>query len=265
MRFVATMSYVGTSYCGFQRQPGLNSVQAVFEDALRRLTREAVVICASGRTDAGVHALGQTVHFDLQKRAWSPRELLHGVNRYLPPTISISRVQAVAPTFHARLSAKRKRYGYYLLMSPVPLAPWSAYCHRIDHALDAPAMREALESLIGEGDFRAFRGRKARPGDTRRHIFRARLQIKKLPFPWGLASGSTPELWKIELVGNGFLKQMVRGIVGTLIEVGQSKRPVGTFKDLLTSGRRADCGPTAPAQGLWLEQVQYARHRRPAP
>ncbi len=250
------LSYVGTRYRGWQRQKDLPpehpSVQATLEDALQRITGEKASVVGSGRTDSGVHAAGQVAHFTLKRRCWDPSILHKAFNSTLPPDIRALEVNAVPLAFHAQRSALKKQYSYFFQQGPCALPYVEPYSWWLRRRLDEKAMQKALNALIGRHDFKPFQASGAHPGPTVREILEA--EVTRVPFefpPGGF------EWVRVRLVGTGFLKQMVRGIVGTLHQVGDGRRSPRCLADILASGRRQDVGPTAPARALWLERVWY--------
>ncbi len=242
-----TLSYRGAAYAGWQRQPNALAVQQVVEEALADLLGEAVKVVGAGRTDAGVHARGQVAH--LEPAAGSDREfplggLVHGTNRRLPEDIRVLAADRMPAGFHARKHAAAKEYRYRLSRAPV-LSPLDApYVVRVGGALDLAAMVRATEALAGEHDFSAFALAGGAHRQPRRRIFAAawREEGKELVFT---------------IRGTGFLRGMVRGLVGTLVEVGRGRRTPAGFAALLAGGARDAAGPTAPAHGLVLEAVSY--------
>lgn len=247
-RYRMVVSYRGCDFAGWQRQSCARTVQQELETALGRLTREPVRVHGSGRTDAGVHARGQVAHFDLQRR-FPCRGLVHGGNHLLPDDVRILRAERIASgsslPFDARRSARSKEYRYSLSRSAV-LSPLDApFMVRIRGPLDLCLVRRSLETLVGRHDFAAFTKTGSGHQSTVRSLFAAEL----------LERG---EQMTLVFVGEGFLRGMVRGLVGTLIDVGLRRR-APELSDLL-QGRASDdgIGAFAPAHGLCLQSVQYA-------
>jgi tRNA pseudouridine38-40 synthase len=264
-KYAVLFSYVGTQYCGWQKQKGsaaegFPSIQATIDAALSRITNEEVSVVGSGRTDSGVHAVGQVAHFVLKNKIWEPRILARGLNSALPIEIRAIAVQPIDLDFHAQRSAEKKQYSYYFQQGPCALPNLEPYSWWIHKRLDSDAMQAALDHLKGEHDFKPFQSSGAKPGPTVRRILEAEVTRERPQFP-GIAYPSV-EFVRVRIVGTGFLKQMVRGISGTLLQVGENRRPPSDFQQILASGDRSEVGPTAPARALWLEQVWYPEKYR---
>ncbi len=238
------LEYDGTRYHGWQRQRSDLSIQQVIEAALERLTGEQAALIGSGRTDAGVHALGQVASF--RTRSTIPLKAFHeGLNSLLPYDIAVLEAREAPPGFHARKSARAKTYEYRILnrLSRSPLH--HHYGWWISHRLDLAAMAATALALPGEHDFSAFRASRSGNLNPVRTIFAAH---------WHTHSGG----WlRFTITGNGFLRGMVRSLVGTMVEVGKGKAEPALMVELLKSGERRLAGPTAPAQGLYLVEVAY--------
>lgn len=246
MRYALVVEYDGTHYAGWQRQPALAStVQENVEAALSRVADEAIEVVCAGRTDAGVHALGQVVHFDTTAerdgRAW-----LAGGNRYLPPDIRLQSITRVRDDFHARYSALKRHYRYVILNAEAqqPSAIFQKRCHWHAHLLDAEKMHAAAQVLVGEHDFSAFRA--------------AECQAKT---PWRFIESVSvvrqAQWLVIDICGNAFLHHMVRNIVGSLLPIGDGRREGAWLGEVLASKDRKQAGVTAPAFGLYFYQVDY--------
>lgn len=243
-RIKLTLSYDGTAYRGFQVQPNGPTIQSVLEEALSRLLQETVRVGAAGRTDAGVHAREQVV--DFSDSGSRPLEtVLRGGNALLPPDIRILTASEAPPSFDARHDAREKEYRYFLHVSPVASPFFLRYAWHIEKPLNLDAMGEGLDHLVGEHDFASFRGQGCTAKTTVRTIFRAEL------------AEEIPSLHFIRIAGNGFLRHMVRNLVGTLVDVGKGKIPAARMLELLSVRDRAQAGPTAPAHGLFLWSVSY--------
>lgn len=238
------LEYDGTRYHGWQRQKNADTIQEVVETALARLTGELVTLIGSGRTDAGVHALGQVANF--LTNSGVPLKAFHeGLNSLLPLDIAVLEAREVPLDFHARKGARAKTYEYRLLNrgSRSPLS--HHYCWWLSAPLDLKAMEGAAALLLGEHDFSAFRASGSATRNPVRRVLAAR---------WTAHSGG----WvSFRITATGFLRGMVRSLVGTMVEVGQGKRPPEDLGELLRRGERRRAGPTAPAQGLFLLEVTY--------
>ena len=237
------IAYRGTAYAGWQRQPNALAVQQVVEEALADLLAEEVAIVGAGRTDAGVHARAQIAHLRLG-REFPLGGLVHGTNTRLPEDIRILAAHRMPDSFHARRSAAAKEYRYRLVRAPV-LSPLDAPTSlRLAPDADLEAMRRAAAVLPGRHDFTAFALAGGSHSDPRRRILLAGWRERG-------------ELVILRLVGDAFLRGMVRSIVGTLLEVGAGQRSVEEFAALLAGQPRSAAGPTAPARGLVMHEVFY--------
>lgn len=242
-RIQLIIEYDGTGYAGWQRQENALAVQQVVEERLSKLTRERVVLHGASRTDAGVHALGQSAHFDTNSSI-PAEKFSYALNTMLPPDVRIRASRQVPESFHARFSTKGKRYRYLFQVSP-----HAGALNRLTHAhiiypLDAEKMAQEAQSLVGTHDFAAFAASGSVVKETVRTIYRADVT----------RSG---EEMKLIVEGNGFLYNMVRIIAGTLVGVGSGKLEPGAFSRAIESGNRLDLGVTAPAHGLTLMEVFY--------
>jgi len=242
--FKLVIEYDGTGLAGWQRQPNHPTVQGHIEAAFSRLTGQKVSVVGAGRTDAGVHSRGQTAHFKAKTRL-SPAELLRGANALLPRQIAILSLKEVPLDFNARYQALSKIYDYDLYLSPVRSTLNRRYAWHIPAELDLTSMKLALESLLGEHDFASFQSTGSSVKSTGRRMLEAGLTAK----PDGLV--------RITLEGDGFLRHMVRAIVGTLVEVGRGRISPQEFEEILNAKDRSLAGVTAPAHGLCLREVKY--------
>jgi tRNA pseudouridine38-40 synthase len=245
-RIVLGVEYDGSRFYGFQRQRQQPTVQQVLESALARVADEPVTVLCAGRTDTGVHAFGQVVHFDTASRR-SERGWVLGANTNLPEGVSVLWARPAPGDFHARFSARARSYRYRILnrwTRPGLTAGRVAWERR---ALDARRMNDAARALIGEHDFTSFRA----PGCQARH---ARRTVHSLS-----VARQGDEI-VIDVTANAFLYHMVRNIAGTLIEIGAGKRPVDWTAEALAARRRSAAGPTAPADGLYFVSVVYPQH-----
>lgn len=268
-KYAALISYVGTHYTGWQTQAHETghhpTIQETIEQMLDKMIGQRIHITASGRTDTGVHAMGQVAHFTIDwslpprsgKPEITPYHLLRGLNTHLPPAIRILDVRKVAADFHAQLGAEKKQYSYYIQTGLAPSALHMPFSRFHSGPLDLAAMNEAAKHLVGEHDFKPFQAAGGKPMKTTiRSIYECEVTecSRDIPFPPSLAS---LRLLRIRVVGSGFLRHMVRGIAGTLMEVGSGKRPASDMLEILKSQDREQVGTTAQAQGLWLERVWY--------
>jgi len=239
-----TIEYDGTNYLGWQVQPNGRTIQGVIQDCLKRLTGESSQLIGSGRTDAGVHALGQVAHFKTESKM-DANTFQRALNGLLPEDIVIRRAEEVEAEFHARRSARSKAYEYRILNCTAPPAIDRQYIWYVPQKLNWDEMKKATHSLVGEHDFSAFRSVGSSTRSSVRNILRADWKREK------------KDLLRFEIEASGFLKQMVRAIVGTLVEVGREKISAQEFKRILESKDRKQAGPTAPAHGLFLKEVKY--------
>lgn len=242
-RIAALLEYDGSAYAGWQAQGHATALQSLVEEALSFVAGAAVSVVCAGRTDAGVHALGQVVHFD-GPIARSPRAWVLGANTRLPEDIALKWAGEVGEDFHARYSALRRTYRYLILNRSARSALYRARAAWIHRPLDAEAMQQAADVLLGEHDFSAFRSVECQSKSTRRRIER-------------LAVLRAGDLICVEISANAFLHHMVRNIVGTLIELQAQPDPAGSMRALLESRDRRRAGATAPACGLYFWRVDY--------
>lgn len=245
-RIAFEVGYDGTEYAGWQRQENSLTIQQVLEDTVEKLFHEAVHVMGSGRTDAGVHARGQIAAMDLAHPIPVDRLML-ALNANLPEDIRIYKVWEADPDFHPRFAAKRKTYGYRFINGAVMPPELRRYYALVREPLDLGKMEEALRLLEGEHDFMAFRASGGLNLSTVRTIYRTALM------PDG-------DGWRIEVTGNGFLYNMVRIIAGTAFEIGKGRLSLDAIPQALVTGRREFLGPTAPACGLMLMNVEYVEN-----
>lgn len=236
------IQYNGANYCGWQKQPDSLGIQGTIEKAIYEVTKEEVKLTGSGRTDAGVHALGQVANFKLECSI-PEHKIPSALNAKLPKSISIIACTEVDDEFHSRYSAKGKRYRYliYNNMYRSPIYKDTSYHVRYD--LDFEKMCKEAKHLIGEHDFKGFMSSGSSVNDTVRTIYDITLEKQE-------------DLIILEVEGNGFLYNMVRIIVGTLVDIGRG-RINESLKDIINSKNRGKCGHTAPAHGLFLKKVDY--------
>ena len=258
------VAYDGTEFHGWQRQPGIPTIQGTLETAIERITKERVRVWGSGRTDAGVHASNQVANFKTQCRI--PCEnLMRALNRLLPPAIRAKEAVEVSEDFHARYDVHSKTYRYRILQSPVCSPFVGRFVYHFPFPLDQPRMAKAAKVLEGRHDFTSFAGAagdegarspnetESSPGSEReghgeivREIFSSRMHWRARTL-----------MLIYEVKGSGFLHHMVRNIVGTLIEIGRGKLAPEDIQRILEGRDRGLAGPTAPAQGLCLVRVEY--------
>jgi tRNA pseudouridine38-40 synthase len=244
------VEYDGTGLCGWQRQANGPTVQGHLEAALAKLLAHDVAVVGASRTDAGVHARGQVASFRTE-RAIPLHGIRRGLNALLPPAIAIAEASEAAEDFHPRFSATGKHYRYLLFTRADRSPRWRDRAWHHSAPLDRDAMREAATALIGEHDFAAFRA----AGCTAKRTVRRIDQIEITELPGELPGGSW--LVAVDVRGNAFLRNMVRIVVGTLVEVGRGRRPIGQVAEILASKDRTRAGITAPARGLELVSVGY--------
>ena len=237
------ISYDGTEFSGWQRQPGRRTVQQVLEEAIGRLTGVVPPTNASGRTDAGVHALGQVVHFYTASRH-PAGVFVKALNAMLPPDVRVREAVERPQAFHSTLDAKAKLYRYVIDNNPIADPFQLRYSHHVYLPLDVAAMNRAAQALKGRHDFHSFETQwpnRTSSVRTIAHIAASRMG----PFVW------------VDVEADGFLYNMVRAIAGTLIEVGVGRWPESRVAEALLAEDRREAGPTAPPQGLFLVRVRY--------
>lgn len=243
MRLAACVEYDGGAYAGWQTQAHARAVQPEVEAALGFVADHPVSVVCAGRTDAGVHAVGQIVHFDVDvtrpDRAW-----VFGANTRLPPDISLHWARPVPDSFHARHDAFRREYRYLIWNHPARSALFGGRAAPCRHHLDAAAMHEAGQTLLGEHDFSAFRAAGCQSRTPWRRL--ERLEVAR-----------RGDFVEVHVAANAFVHHMVRNLVGTLMVIGRGLKPVSWARTLLDGGDRTVAGATAPACGLYLWRVHY--------
>lgn len=243
MNIKVTIEYDGTNYHGWQIQPNGESIQAVLERAISTFLGKPTRITGSGRTDAGVHALGQVANFLVDKE-YDRHRMLRGLNALTPRDITIKEVDLVPDSFDARRGARSRVYEYHILNRSTPSPFFLNRAWYLHERLDVQAMREATTCLLGEHDFSSFRASGCDAVNPVRKVYRSSLD------PRG-------ELLVYTIEATAFLRHMVRNIVGTLVEVGRGWRMPQAFRELLETRDRTQAGSTAPANGLFLVKVKY--------
>ena len=238
------IEYDGTSYHGWQVQPNGLTIQEVIEKKIEVMTRQTVRLTGSGRTDAGVHALGQVANFKTSSSI--PVDgFRQGLNSLLPSDITVKSVEEVDEGFHSQFNARSKTYCYRILNQEAPSAIHRRFSWHLPSSLGLSAMQKAAETLIGTHDFSSFQGAKPDTEDPVRKVMKAQWSPEKGNFLCFL------------IEADGFLKKMVRNLVGTIVEVGKGKIPVEEFRAILEARDRRRAGMTAPPQGLFLVEVKY--------
>ncbi len=244
MRLLAIVSYNGSNYAGWQRQPNGKSVQETIETELSRFFNTPIVIYGAGRTDAGVHALGQTFHFDIDKEEVDISRLLYSLNSMLPPDIYIEDMEEVDSDFHARFSAKEKIYGYTIILrdKEVLLYPITYVC---PYPVDTSLMEKCLNLFKGKHNFKNFTSKEVDKDNFVREIYDISFEVNN-------------DTINIVFRGDGFMRYMIRFIVGTALEVGKRRMTLEEVDELLDENSpRHIMSPKAPASGLVLLEVKY--------
>jgi tRNA pseudouridine38-40 synthase len=237
------LEYDGSRYAGWQRQPDQPTIQEAVEIALSQLTQETISVAGAGRTDSGVHALGQVASFRIE-REWTPRQWIRGLNARLPEDIAVRAADTVSDDFHARYAARGKLYEYRVLNRGERPALERDYLWHIHKPLDHAAMQKAAALLVGSHDFSSFEGALTDNEDPVCNV--SQLDVVR-----------NGDVVCIRAYADRFLKQMVRAIVGTLVEVGHGKRTPDSLRAILAAKNRTAAGRTAPAHGLFLIRVDY--------
>jgi tRNA pseudouridine38-40 synthase len=249
MNYRLLLQYDGTDFHGWQMQSELRTVQGELTRVLSLLDGREVVVHGSGRTDAGVHAEGQVANVQLQREI-SPLKLRSAINGNLSPDARVIFVDVVPDDFHARYSAKSKRYSYRLVHGTAVSPFWQRYAHRESRPLDLPGIRQCAQLFLGEHDWTAFSAAQA-DSETRVR------NVTELTISDGWDERGHCHLIKFTISANGFLRYMARSIVGTLLAVGRKEIDEATVARAIQSGERSLAGATAPANGLTLVSVQY--------
>lgn len=260
-----TLAYDGSEYAGWQVQPNGLSVQACVERAIEQLTQQKTGVLVAGRTDAGVHALGQVASFQTESSI-PCKNIQSGLQRFLPDSICVRQAEEVAPDFHATYSAVRKRYRYVIHNTSTGYPFLKRYVSEFGRPLDAAQMHEAGQHLLGKHDFRCFESNYPNKATSVRTIEEVTVQRTSVWPVWGAeilsqnhVSESLPaEFITVDIVADGFLYNMVRAITGTLIEVGVGRWTPVKVREIIESMDRSQAGATAPACGLYLVQVDYS-------
>jgi tRNA pseudouridine38-40 synthase len=242
-RYRLTLEYDGTALVGWQRQDNGASVQGILEDAIANFSGERVTVTGAGRTDAGVHALGQVAHFDLTKE-FTGDKVRDALNHFARPHVAVLEAAAAAPDFHARFSATARHYLYRILTRRAPPVLEAGKVWHVVHALNADAMHEAAQAMIGQHDFTTFRAAECQAKSPVKTL--DRLDVRR-------AAGEI----HIAASARSFLHHQVRSMVGSLKLVGEGKWRPRDLADALAAKDRTRCGPVAPSDGLYLVRVDY--------
>ncbi|MBA2654016.1 MAG: tRNA pseudouridine(38-40) synthase TruA [Gammaproteobacteria bacterium] len=246
MRIALGVEYNGSGFHGWQIQENLITLQRTLENALSKVAAESVTVICAGRTDAGVHATNQVVHFETSAerdlRAW-----IQGTNSYLPRSISVKWAQVVDEAFSARFSAISRRYQYFIYNNDVRSSLYSSMTTWVRRSLDETQMDAASKFLIGEHDFSSFRSADCQSRTPKRHVFAVNVSRRN-------------ELVILDIIANSFLHHMVRNIAGVLIEIGEGRKETEWCKELISVKNRSLASKTAPPFGLYLTGVRYPDH-----
>ena len=243
MRYFAELSYKGTAYCGWQRQPNARSVEQTIEEALSTLLREEIDVVGAGRTDTGVHAAFYVAHFDTSRPISNPEDLVYHLNSLLPEDVAFRRIYKVADDAHARFDATEREYRYYIQTRKDPFTRATTWQHTAP--LDMAAMNEAAKVLLTTEDFTTFAKLGSNNTNNICHIYRAE---------WvEIECGMMVFIFR----ANRFLRNMVRAVVGTLVDVGRGKISVEQFREIVASRDLSRSSSSAPAAGLFLTNVKY--------
>jgi tRNA pseudouridine38-40 synthase len=241
-RYFLQLSYKGTRYFGWQRQPNAISVQEVIEKTLSTVLREEIAVVGAGRTDTGVHASFYVLHFDVLNEIIEPEKLLYHLNRFLPDDIAIQKIKKVNSDFHARFSAVSRTYKYYISMVKDPFTTDTSYQFTVQ--LDIEKMNEAAKMLFEYTDFTSFAKLHTDVKTNNCKIFQAEWETENNQLFFTIKA-------------DRFLRNMVRAIVGTLLEVGKDKITVDDFRKIIEMKNRGAAGTSAPPQGLFLVDIGY--------
>jgi tRNA pseudouridine38-40 synthase len=244
------LAYDGTAYAGWQRQRSEKTIQGVLEDRIEVMTGKHSCLHGAGRTDAGVHALGMVANFETDTRI-SCQAFIKGLNSMLPSDIRVLDACEIAPDFHARRNARAKTYWYNVSSGPVQLPTERLYCAHVFGKLDARAMHQGLAHVVGTHDFSSFEG-----AGSRNQKFSGRGGVRTI-MTANLETVGGEDKLRFIITGDGFLRHMVRNIVGTLLEVGKGRMAHSDVATVLAARDRSQAGPTAPALGLFLKEVLY--------
>jgi tRNA pseudouridine38-40 synthase len=245
-RIALGVEYMGAAYSGWQRQASVDAVQTRVEDGLESIIRQAISVTCAGRTDAGVHATAQVVHFD-SPVARPLKAYTRGMNTVLPKDIAITWARPVSSEFHARFSAKSRRYRYVIYNNQLRSGLFNSGLTHVHQPLNVSLMQEAAQSLLGKHDFTSFRASHCQSKTASRNIHHIKLYRQQ-------------QYIVVDVKANAFLHHMVRNIVGSLIDVGIGEKPVSYIADVLAMKDRTKASTTAKPNGLYLVEVEYDSH-----
>lgn len=245
------IEYDGTAYHGWQVQPSVITIQEVLMVAIKKLAGENVVITGASRTDAGVHAKGQVANFLIDTKI-PIKAFKEGLNSYLPHDVRIKEAELMAENFNSKRDAQQKRYEYFILISDNTPATFNKYFWHKRDDLNVDKMRSASELLVGTHDFSSFRDSGCDAKSPIREIYKAVVEEYSPHF-----LPIEGKILKFTFIGNAFLKQMIRNIVGTVVDVGLEKTTLDGFKEIFLAKDRTKAGITAPSRGLFLMEISY--------
>ncbi len=265
IKVAMVLSYEGTDFFGWQRQVNATpTIQAEVEKVLSQICSMRLTVMSSGRTDSGVHARVQVIHTHIpaekkeEHKSLPFERLFHGMNSLLPPSVRVLFIEEVTPEFHAIKSVEKKTYLYFLATTAVSPPALSRYMWHLRFPLDWELMQRAAEIFRGRHYFKAFCDANGSAKTFHRTVFESSLsdEISLGTFPW--CAENSPKGYRVfRVTGSGFLKHMVRSLVGTLVSIGQGRRTISNLHEALRTGERKLVGPTAPANGLWLWDIKY--------
>ena len=241
-----TVSYDGTPFQGWQKQPGLNTVQGTLEEVLTQIYSEPIKVIGSGRTDAGTHAVAQVAHFEAPKILSSEAKLVRSLNAMLPPEIAVKGAWLAPDDFHALASARRKTYIYRIWNHPIRSALWSKRALWVPQELNLRLLQGLARQVIGRRDFKSFQTSGTPVKSTVRTVDLCHFEPHK-------------NLLELRIRGNGFLKQMVRNLVGTMLHIERNRGDIADFRAIFEATDRQAAKATAAAHGLYLYRVEYPR------
>lgn len=250
-RICLVVAYDGTHYCGWQIQKNGVTIEGELTKGLRKLLREEIEVIGASRTDSGVHAMGNLAVFDTESKIPADK-IAVALNHYLPEDIRVQRSYEVARDYHPRYQKTEKTYEYTVLNTKIALPAWRYYSHHVYQDLDMAAIRAAARELEGEHDFSAFCSVGSQVKSKVRTIYEISFQEEPV------VVGNGGKIIRFRVRGNGFLYNMVRILVGTLLEVGMGRRTVESVREALVTGERQKAGPTAPPQGLMLLEIRHS-------